>query len=107
MLLFRTHLRESNTNQEVIMALDQAKKAEIIAKYAKKDGDTGSTEVQVALITERITYLTEHLKTNHKDHSSRLGLLKLVGQRRRLMRYLKKTDLTRWNTIKADLGIRN
>ena len=89
------------------MALDQAKKAEIIAKYAKKDGDTGSTEVQVALITERIKYLTEHLKTNHKDHSSRLGLLKLVGQRRRLMRYLKKTDLARWNTIKADLGIRN
>jgi len=89
------------------MALDQAKKAEIIAKYAKKDGDTGSTEVQVALITERITYLTEHLKTNHKDHSSRLGLLKLVGQRRRLMRYLKNTDLTRWNNIKADLGIRN
>jgi small subunit ribosomal protein S15 len=89
------------------MALDQAKKAEIIAKYAKKDGDTGSTEVQVALITERITYLTDHLKTNHKDHSSRLGLLKLVGQRRRLMRYLKNTDLTRWNTIKTDLGIRN
>ena len=89
------------------MALDQAKKAEIIAKYAKKDGDTGSTEVQVALITERIKYLTEHLKSNHKDHSSRLGLLKLVGQRRRLMRYLKKTDLTRWNNIKADLGIRN
>jgi small subunit ribosomal protein S15 len=89
------------------MALDQAKKAEIIAKYAKKDGDTGSTEVQVALITERIKYLTDHLKTNHKDHSSRLGLLKLVGQRRRLMRYLKNTDLTRWNTIKADLGIRN
>jgi len=89
------------------MALDQAKKAAIIAKYAKKDGDTGSTEVQVALITERITYLTEHLKTNHKDHSSRLGLLKLVGQRRRLMRYLKNTNLTRWNNIKTDLGIRN
>ena len=89
------------------MALDQAKKAEIIAKYAKKDGDTGSTEVQVALITERITYLTEHLKTNKKDHSSRLGLLKLVGQRRRLMRYLKKVDLKRWNTIKEALGIRN
>ena len=95
------------TNQEVIMALDQAKKAEIIAKYAKKDGDTGSTEVQVALLTERITYLTEHLQTNKKDHSSRLGLLKLVGQRRRLMRYLKKVDLQRWNTIKADLGLRN
>ena len=89
------------------MALDQAKKAEIIAKYATKDGDTGSTEVQVALITERIKYLADHLKTNKKDHSSRLGLLKLVGQRRRLMRYLKKTDLARWNTIKADLGIRN
>jgi len=89
------------------MALDQAKKAEIIAKYAKGENDTGSTEVQVALITERIKYLTEHLKINKHDHSSRLGLLKLVGQRRRLMRYLKKTDLTRWNTIKADLGIRN
>ena len=89
------------------MALDTEKKAAIIAKYARGDKDTGSTEVQVALITERITYLTEHLKTNHKDHSSRLGLLKLVGQRRRLMRYLKKVDLTRWNTIKADMGIRN
>jgi small subunit ribosomal protein S15 len=89
------------------MALDQAKKADIIAKYAKKDGDTGSTEVQVALITERITYLTEHLKTNKKDHSSRLGLLKLVGQRRRLMRYLKNTNLERWHKIKDALGIRN
>jgi len=87
--------------------LDQAKKAEIIAKYARGENDTGSTEVQVALLTERITYLTEHLKTNKKDHSSRLGLLKLVGQRRRLMRYLKKVDLKRWNSIKADLGIRN
>jgi len=89
------------------MALDQAKKAEIIAKYARGENDTGSTEIQVALLTERITYLTEHLKTNKKDHSSRLGLLKLVGQRRRLMRYLKKVDLARWNTIKADMGIRN
>ncbi len=89
------------------MALDQAKKAEIIAKYARGENDTGSTEIQVALLTERITYLTEHLKTNKKDHSSRLGLLKLVGQRRRLMRYLKKVDLKRWNTIKADMGIRN
>ncbi len=89
------------------MALDQAKKAEIIAKYARGENDTGSTEIQVALLTERITYLTEHLKTNKKDHSSRLGLLKLVGQRRRLMRYLKKTDLQRWNAIKADLGLRN
>jgi len=89
------------------MALDQAKKAAIIAKYARGENDTGSTEVQVALLTERITYLTEHLKINKKDHSSRLGLLKLVGQRRRLMRYLKKVSLTRWNIIKTDMGIRN
>jgi len=89
------------------MALDTANKAEIIAKYARGENDTGSTEVQVALLTARITYLTEHLQTNKKDHSSRLGLLKLVGQRRRLMRYLKKVDLKRWNTIKADMGIRN
>jgi len=89
------------------MALDQAKKAEIIAKYGRDENDTGSTEVQVALLTERIKYLTEHLKTNKKDHSSRLGLLKLVGQRRRLMRYLKKVDIERWHKIKDALGIRN
>ncbi len=89
------------------MALDTANKQEIIAKYSRGENDTGSTEVQVALITARIKYLTEHLKINKKDHSSRLGLLKLVGQRRRLMRYLKKTDLTRWSTIKAEMGIRN
>jgi small subunit ribosomal protein S15 len=89
------------------MALDTANKADIIAKYARGENDTGSTEVQVALLTARITYLTEHLKTNKKDHSSRLGLLKLVGQRRRLMRYLKKVSLTRWNIIKTDMGIRN
>ena len=89
------------------MALDKANKQEIIAKYSRGENDTGSTEVQIALITARIVYLTEHLKTNKKDHSSRLGLLKLVGQRRRLMRYLKKVDLKRWATIKADMGIRN
>jgi len=89
------------------MALDKAKKEEIIAKYSRAGNDTGSTEVQVALITERIKYLTEHLKINKKDHSSRLGLLKLVGQRRRLMRYLRRKDLARYNTIKAELGIRN
>ncbi len=89
------------------MALDKAKKDEIIAKYSRGENDTGSTEIQIALITERIVYLTEHLKRNKKDHSSRLGLLKLVGQRRRLMRYLKKVDLARFNTIKEDLGIRN
>jgi small subunit ribosomal protein S15 len=89
------------------MALDTANKAEIIAKYARGENDTGSTEIQVALLTARIVYLTEHLKINKKDHSSRVGLLKLVGQRRRLMRYLKKVDLARWNIIKTDMGIRN
>jgi len=95
------------TNQEVIMALDQAKKLEIIAQYGRGENDTGSTEVQVALLTERIKYLTEHLKINKKDHSSRLGLLKLVGQRRRLMRYLHKTDYARYTVIKEALGLRN
>ncbi len=89
------------------MALDTAKKQEIIAKYSRGENDTGSTEIQVALLTARIVYLTEHLKINKKDHSSRLGLLKLVGQRRRLMRYLRKVDLGRWNIIKSDMGIRN
>jgi small subunit ribosomal protein S15 len=89
------------------MALDTAKKAEIIAKYGRGENDTGSTEIQVALLTARIVYLTDHLKINKKDHSSRLGLLKLVGQRRRLMRYLKKVDLARWNIIKTDMGIRH
>jgi len=89
------------------MALDQAKKQEIIAKYGRGEDDTGSTEVQIALLSERIKYLTEHLKINKKDHSSRLGLLKLVGQRRRLMRYLRNTDFTRHNMIKEALGIRN
>jgi len=89
------------------MALDSAKKQEIIAKYGRGENDTGSTEVQVALLTERIKYLTEHLKTNKKDHASRLGLLKLVGQRRRLMRYLHKSDFARYTAIKEALGLRN
>ena len=75
------------------MALDTAKKQEIISKFAKDEKDTGSPAVQIALLTERINYLTEHLKEHKKDHSSRLGLLKLVGQRRRLMRYLRKKIL--------------
>ena len=89
------------------MALDSAKKQEIIAKYGRGENDTGSPEVQIALLTERIKYLTEHLKINKKDHSSRLGLLKLVGQRRRLMRYLRNKDFDRYTTIKEALGIRN
>jgi small subunit ribosomal protein S15 len=89
------------------MALDSAKKSEIISKFARNDKDTGSPEVQIALLTERIKTLTEHLKINKKDHSSRLGLLKLVGQRRRLLRYLRKKDFERFTQIKEALGIRN
>ncbi|MGD9718401.1 MAG: 30S ribosomal protein S15 [Sulfurimonadaceae bacterium] len=89
------------------MALDQAKKQEIIAKYARKSGDTGSSEVQIALLTERISQLTEHLKTFKKDHASRLGLLKLVGQRRRLMRYFKRTQKDAYLKLVSDLDIRD
>ena len=74
------------------MALDSAKKQEIIKQFGRNDTDTGSTEVQIALLSTRIAELTEHLKSFNKDHASRLGLLKLVGQRRRLMRYLKRTN---------------
>ncbi len=89
------------------MALDAAKKAQIIKQYQKAEGDTGSSEVQIALLSTRIADLTEHLKTFKKDHSSRLGLLKLVGQRRRLMRYLKRTNRESYNKLIADLGIRD
>ena len=89
------------------MALDSAKKQEIVSKFARKEGDTGSPEVQIALLTNRITYLTEHVKTNKKDHSSRLGLLKLVGRRKHLMKYLKKKDYTRFSEIVSELGLRD
>ncbi|MGA9045260.1 30S ribosomal protein S15 [Sulfuricurvum sp.] len=89
------------------MALDTAKKAQIIKQFQKTEGDTGSSEVQIALLSTRIADLTEHLKTFKKDHSSRLGLLKLVGQRRRLMRYLKRTNRESYNKLVADLGIRD
>lgn len=89
------------------MALDLAKKRELISKFGRNDSDTGSVEVQVALITERITYLTEHLKVFKKDHSSRLGLLKLVGQRKRLLKYLKRTDIKRYATLIGELKIKD
>ncbi len=89
------------------MALDSAKKAEIIKQFARGENDTGSPEVQVALLTERINYLTEHLKTNKKDHSSRLGLLKLVGQRKRLLKYLKSRDYDRYQDLIKPLKIRD
>ena len=89
------------------MALDSAKKLEIVAKYGHTESDTGSSEVQIALLTERITELTEHLKVFKKDHASRLGLLKLVGKRRRLMKYFKRTQKDAYNKLVSDLGIRD
>lgn len=89
------------------MALDSAKTAEIVKEFARVEGDTGSSEVQIALLTNRIAYLTEHLKTHKKDHASRLGLLKLVGQRRRLMRYLKRTNKDVYYALIGKLGIRD
>jgi small subunit ribosomal protein S15 len=88
------------------MALVAGKKSEVVQKYRRHDSDTGSPEVQVALITERITYLTEHFKTHKKDHHSRRGLLKLVGQRRRLLDYLRKVDQNRYKVVIEQLGLR-
>jgi small subunit ribosomal protein S15 len=81
-------------------------KNEIITKFARHEGDTGSPEVQIALITDRITQLTEHFKTHAKDHHSRRGLLKLVGKRRRLLDYLKKSDLTKYRSLIETLSLR-
>ena len=83
-----------------------ATKQEIIAEYQIHEGDTGSPEVQIALLTERINHLNEHLKLNKKDHHSRRGLLKMVGQRRNLLNYLTKVDIERYRAIIAELGIR-
>ena len=88
------------------MSLDAKTKAEIIAEYATKPGDTGSPEVQIALLTKRITELTEHLKTHPHDHHSRRGLLILVGQRRRLLQYMQRTDIQRYRSLIERLGIR-
>jgi small subunit ribosomal protein S15 len=82
------------------------RKQEIISKFATHEGDTGSPEVQIALISDRISYLTEHFKANAKDHHSRRGLLKLVGQRRSLLKYLKNKDIGRYRTVIQALGIR-
>ncbi|MDD4291417.1 MAG: 30S ribosomal protein S15 [Clostridia bacterium] len=81
-------------------------KSEIIAKYARKEGDTGSPEVQIALLTERINHLTEHLRVHAKDHHSRRGLLQMVGKRRGLLDYLKATDIERYRSLIVELDIR-
>ena len=88
------------------MALDKVKKETIISDYKTHEKDTGSPEVQIAILSERITYLTDHFKTHAKDHHSRRGLLKLVGQRRKLLDYLKTTNKERYEKVIARLGIR-
>ncbi|MGB0997942.1 MAG: 30S ribosomal protein S15, partial [Pseudomonadales bacterium] len=87
------------------MALSAKSKAEIVKEYQLEEGDTGSPEVQVALLTHNINTLQGHFKEHHKDHHSRRGLLKLVGRRRRLLRYLQNTDYNRYKTIKEALGL--
>jgi small subunit ribosomal protein S15 len=88
------------------MSITQERKNDLIKEYAQKEGDTGSPEVQVAILTERITNLTEHLKEHRKDFHSRRGLLMLVGQRRRLLDYLRKKDRSRYDSIIERLGLR-
>lgn len=88
------------------MALSKDRKTEVIGTYKTHNADTGSPEVQVALLSERINYLTEHFKAHAKDHHSRRGLLKLVGQRRRLLDYLKRKDTDRYGELIRRLGIR-
>ena len=86
--------------------LTQEAKQEIMAKYAVHEGDTGSPEVQIAVLTARIQYLTDHLKEHKKDHHSRRGLLKMVGKRKNLLAYLQKTDIERYRAVIAKLGLR-
>lgn len=88
------------------MSLTKERKQELIERFGSGPGDTGRTEVQVALLTERINQLTGHLRTHRKDHHSRRGLLMLVGQRRRLLGYLQRTDLERYRTVIRELGLR-
>jgi small subunit ribosomal protein S15 len=88
------------------MTVTQERKRELAEKFGSGSGDTGRTEVQVALLTERINALTEHLRTHRKDHHSRRGLLMLVGRRRRFLNYLQRTDLERYRSLLRELGLR-
>lgn len=86
--------------------MNKTQRTEIIGKYARKDKDTGSAEVQVALLTQRITEITQHMAANRGDYHTQLGLLRLVGRRRRLLAYLSREDVGRYNTLIAQLGLR-
>ena len=89
------------------MPLTKDKKQELVGKYGRSGTDTGSAEVQVAMLTERINELTEHLQSHVKDHHSRRGLLQMVGRRRRLLRYLESSDLDRYRSLVSELGLRH
>lgn len=99
-------MANTSTKKKVSASVTEASRADIIAEYATTEGDTGSPEVQVALLTKRITGLTEHLKEHKHDHHSRRGLLLLVGQRRRLLNYLQKNDIERYRSLIDRLGLR-
>ena len=86
--------------------MDKERKNEIISQHKRHDGDTGSPEVQIALLTARINHLNEHLQTHKKDHHSRRGLLVMVGQRRNMLNYLRSKDIERYRSLIADLGLR-
>lgn len=88
------------------MSITQERKQELIQQFGRSEGDTGSAEVQIAILTERINELTEHLRAHRKDHHSRRGLLMLVGKRRRLLQYLERSDLDRYRQVVADLALR-
>src|SRR4051812_32707695 len=102
----RLELRIVKGRKRKDMSLATLRKKDIVGKFATHEGDTGSPEVQVALLSERITYLTEHFKTHEKDHHSRRGLLRVVSQRRRLLDYLKRKNLDRYRTLINSLGLR-
>jgi small subunit ribosomal protein S15 len=93
-------------SQEDLMSITAERKQELIEKFATKPGDTGSPEVQVAILTERIVNLTEHMKLHKKDYHTRRGLITMVGQRRRLLDYLKRKETTRYDNIIKELGLR-
>ena len=99
----RPGLPASLTNR---MSITQERKQELVAKFGDGPGDTGRTEVQIALMSDRINYLTGHLRIHRKDHHSRRGLLMLVGRRRRLLNYLQRTDLERYRALVRELGLR-
>jgi len=105
-VLYLISKRDKERRDELEVALTSKEKQMVISKYQLHDRDTGSPEVQIALLTERINHLNEHFKIHKKDHHSRRGLLKMVGQRRKLLRYLNKTDPSRYKELIKKLGLR-